>query len=252
MVLRKISLPILLGLTIVMASCGSQNPMIQNTNQNVENLNTNVDVSTEVNANFNINANTNSEIAAVLENKNENSRSMFRKPLVATRQAPEGCRWKETSYTQIPVRFLRFDCPNEPSPAFLEEGTQLKSFAIDTSFPFLEAFQKHTGETEQDAIQREILSKLPPKAQQDCRVVISQHGRKGASRYEISLTPEREAAQEKIGDDSFDYITNICGPYAQTNGIQYFEFQPGKNTFLFVTLGQDGPGVDQDSIEILK
>lgn len=202
----------------------------------------------EGNANTNIITitNVNENSATVVQNMNINGTdavSSKKVPLTAQRTAPEGCSWEEAIFSQI--RFLKYKCQNEPFP-FSERNGNI--YGSDSSTPVIEMFTKNSGETNEAAVRRVAVAGGAKVG--TCEIVKSQQQRMGADRYEVAVP---QAIQDKFRAENPDapwWDAGDCGTYGQTNGIQYFEFQPNQERFFFIRIGQDNPGIDADGIEI--
>lgn len=204
----------------------------------VSNGNTNIVTITNVNENS----------ATIIQNTNVNGTTTTtakKVPLTTQRMAPEGCSWEEAIFSQ--VRFLKYKCVDQTG-TFTEKGGNIYS-GSGSDTPIIEFFTKNAGESNENAIKRVALMGVPSAAS-GCLVVKSQQQRIGVDRYEIEVA---QAIQDKYRAENPDgpwWEAGNCGTYEQTNGIQYFEFQPNQNKFFFIRVGQDNPGIDLDGIEI--
>ena len=191
--------------------------------------------------------NVNENSATVIENTNSilgSTLNAKKVPLSTDRTAPAGCTWKEAIFSQ--VRFLQHDCPGE-TLAFTERGSTIYNTA-EASYPVIELFTKTTGETPEDAIRRVALAAVPNPSV--CEIVKSPAQRIGADRYEIAVSESVRTAYQATNPEAPWWEAADCGSYAQTNGVQYFEFQPEKEQFFFMRAGQDTPGIDLDGIDL--
>ncbi len=231
--LKKSTTILVMASVLVLSSCTTVAP----TPAQEGNGNTNIVDITNVNENS----------VTVIENTNSiigDTRSAKKMPLSTDRSAPEGCTWKEDIFSQI--RFLQHDCPGE-SLTFTERGTEIYS-SESASYPVIELFTKNTGETPENAVLRVALAGVTNTG--ECEIVKSRSQRIGADRYEVAVSESVQAAYQAANPDAPWWEAGNCGEYAQTNGVQYFEFQPEHNNFFFIRVGQDTPGIDVDGIEL--
>lgn len=220
-------------LVMMLSSCAGTTPTAMQSNGN-----TNIVDITNVNENS----------ITIIENINVNSQTATtakKIPLSTKALAPEGCSWEEAIFSKI--RFLKHDCPDS-SLIFTEKGNLIYRNG-EEDYPFIEIFSKLSGETNTQAATR-VASKVA-LIPANCALVTSQSPQRlGADRYEYGLTSVAEKKFIEEHSDESVFMSEDCGTYGKTNGVQYFEFQKENDAFFFIRVGQDTPGVDTETITL--
>lgn len=171
--------------------------------------------------------------------------------LTSERQVQSGCVMQEFWADILEVGFMQQVCNGKNLLAI--QGNSIYDMN-SPDYSVLDVFQKQAGEKEADAVARVAFAKAPAAAKTECEVVPATRSTPDAARYEIAPTAALKAAliQQAGSDAWWTYTTDHCGEYAQTNGIQYFEFQPSRSTFVFMRIGQDVGTIDADTLTFLR
>lgn len=154
----------------------------------------------------------------------------------------EGCTWKEYQNNELAVAFLYQTCGTS-------EIFRVKNNALwHGEEKFMELGKRELGESDMEALKREYFQFLTKEEQNNCMIatdgVYSTSSKKNTTKYEF--IPKPGVSEKDEGP------IEHCGSYGLTNGARYFEFQKNKNTFAFLSLGQDPAWFDHESLVILR
>jgi len=171
------------------------------------------------------------------------------------RDAEPGCEWIPQSGHGI--AFLAQYCRGESG--FTRLVPVKEGFAVETEkgvsdLPRIEIFRKDPAQSVVDAIQEQLLSELKGGAAEGCAVKTYEPEEltlaEGTTRYAIVATGDYLAQYEKhlAKDPSY----HPCGYYGPGESIAYFVSSPAApDKFLYLTIGQDAPPFDENSIRFL-
>jgi len=179
----------------------------------------------------------------------------------ASRAPFEGSLWKPFKEAEkIGVRMLIDDqiLPGKSSStySFSVTGKTIQDHYIyakpNDKDNVLTVFTKPQKQTIQQAIKKQFIDILSGPGKETCIVAKRLKSPAGRERFDITPNPARKSQLDKEAHgDIPDY--RECGRYSDDpDSEQYFEYQPINTTvrFMFVSVGQDTPYFDQDSIEL--
>lgn len=229
----------ILSLTLLLASCSTISS-IQNSNSSSVTL-TNINQNTSM---IDTTINENASLPSINANQTTPSQKRVPVALKPSRAADEGCTWTQYHKDLWPVTFLYQDCANYPKNTLTLKDNTLTM----NGDPFMEVGTKLPNESDVAALQRQYFKYLSPTEQENCTIstnaYYSKSNQKGITRYEFIPKP---GVSEK--DDG---PVEHCGDHGLINAVRYFEFQEGKDTFMYLSLGQDPGWLDDGSITILQ
>lgn len=172
------------------------------------------------------------------------------------RDAEPGCEWIPQSGHGI--AFLAQYCSGDSG--FTRLVPIKEGFAVETErgvsdLPRIEIFHKDPAQSVEDAIREQLLSELKGSAAEGCVVKTSEpeeptSTEETMTRYAIVATGDYLDQYEKRLAEDPSY--HPCGYYGPRESIAYFISSPAApDKFLYLTIGQDAPPFDENSIRFL-
>lgn len=158
--------------------------------------------------------------------------------------AMAGCEWREIRAHGW--SFLSQDCEGQffKRVVVTENGFE-QEFSNGERMPLIEVIPIPHGYAIEDVIHNEFVAGLPKE--RGCEVIRrgdAGHGSTIVASYEIrTMLRQNEEGPYWLWDGE-----EVCGDHGMTNGIRYFADYGSPLSFLFLSIGQDGPPIDMTSI----
>ena len=178
-----------------------------------------------------------------------------------SRTPEKGCSWQKLQAKELGVELLVQKCDAANARyEYTTNGNWIEQHRPDddntfVSHSMIQVLNKRPEQSVAQAIEEQIIAKLPPEARANCKVKAANHGILTSGRkqsFELVPTGAYKRKMEEIRKkEPGDFG---CGDYGLGQGITYFEYHPfeNKTKFLFVNYGMDAPLFDENSIRIMR
>ena len=180
--------------------------------------------------------------------------------MVAQREAAPGCRWEPWEDQELGLRMTVQKCEGATARQFttLANTVRLVAPGQDAARAriVIAVLDKPARQKIQESIVSAVSTDFSARQKLGCEAVSADSriplGDEAKQVWQIlpNAIYRREAENLREADPSAE----VCGPYGETSGVQYFEYHPteSKTRYLFVRAGEYSKYFDQKSIAFTR